>query len=47
MRDIVRDGVDNSDIWKNMWMPLEEKYKNEQEPEKYADIIINGTEILP
>lgn len=45
-RDISRDGVDNSDKWKNIWMPLEEKYKNEQEPNKSADYIIDGTKLL-
>lgn len=44
-RDIQRDGVDNSDKWKNIWMPLEEEYKNDQQPEKYADYIIDGTKL--
>jgi len=46
-RDITRDGVDNTDTWKNVWMPLEAKYKTEQEPDKSADYIIQGTNILP
>ena len=45
-RDILRDGVDNTEQWKNIWMPLEAKYKAEQEPEKTADYIIKGAEIL-
>ena len=45
-RDIMRDGVDNTDKWKNIWMPLEEKYKNEQEPNKSADYVIDGTKLL-
>lgn len=45
-RDIARDGVDNSDRWKNIWMPLEEKYENEQAPEKAADYIVKGNELL-
>jgi uridine kinase len=45
-RDILRDGVDNTDKWKNIWMPLEEKYKNEQEPNKSADYIIDGTKLF-
>ncbi len=45
-RDIERDGVDNTNKWKNIWMPLEEKYKNEQEPGKIADYIIDGTNFL-
>lgn len=46
-RDIKRDGVDNTDKWKNIWMPLEKKYKTEQEPNKSADYIIDGTKLLP
>jgi len=46
-RDITRDGVDNTDTWKNIWMPLEAKYKTEQEPDKSADFIIEGDKILP
>lgn len=42
-RDIKKDGVDSSEKWKDVWMPQEEKYKNEQEPEKKADYIIDGT----
>jgi uridine kinase len=44
-RDITRDGVDNSDQWKNIWMPLEEKYRTEQAPEKAADYIVDGAKI--
>jgi uridine kinase len=43
-RDIERDGVDNTDKWKNIWMPLEEKYKSEQEPDKIADFIIDSAD---
>ena len=41
-RDISRDGVDNTDKWRNGWMPQEEIYKNEQEPYQFADHIIDG-----
>jgi uridine kinase len=44
-RDIMRDGIDNTEKWKNIWMPLEEKYLQEQAPDKSADIIIHGEEI--
>ena len=44
-RDIKRDGIDNSDKWKNIWMPLEEQYRNQQHPEKYADYSIDGTKL--
>jgi uridine kinase len=42
-RDIKRDGIDNTDWWMNVWMPTEEKYRNEQKPNKVADFIIDGT----
>ncbi|MGD0174472.1 MAG: hypothetical protein ABSB78_14895 [Bacteroidota bacterium] len=45
-RDITRDGADNTDTWKNIWMPMEAKYKAEQEPDKSADYIIEGARIL-
>ncbi len=45
-RDIKRDGADNSDKWLNIWSPLEEKYKNEQQPNKTADYIIDGTKLF-
>jgi uridine kinase len=44
-RDIARDGVDNSEKWKNIWMPLEEKYQNEQSPKLSADFIIDGKKL--
>jgi uridine kinase len=44
-RDILRDGVDNSDKWKDKWMPLEENYVKEQEPDKAADYIVDGRNI--
>jgi len=44
-RDINGDGVDNSDKWKKVWMPLEKKYINEQNPKSKADYVINGEEI--
>ena len=45
-RDVKRDGMDNTKKWKNIWMPLEERYINEQEPDKIADYIIEGVNIL-
>jgi uridine kinase len=44
-RDIQRDAVDNSDKWKNVWMPLEAKYKTEQTPDRFADTILDGAEL--
>ncbi len=45
-RDRERDGIDNSDQWKKIWMPLEEKYRIEQEPENTANFIIDGENIF-
>ena len=45
-RDIARDGVDNTVKWKKVWMPLEERYRIEQNPAKFADYIIYGTRSL-
>ncbi len=41
-RDLARDGVDNSEQWRTFWMPLEEKYRNEQEPYRCADHRMDG-----
>ena len=43
-RGIARDGVDNSEMWKDIWMPLEEKYRNEQKPNLSADFVFDGTQ---
>ena len=43
-RDIARDGVDNSKMWEDIWMPLEEKYRNEQKPDQCADFVFDGTQ---
>lgn len=43
-RDIARDGLDNSEMWKDIWMPLEEKYRNEQKPNLSADFVFDGTQ---
>jgi uridine kinase len=44
-RDINGDGVDNSEKWKRVWMPLEKKYISEQNPKRKADYVINDEEI--
>jgi uridine kinase len=41
-RDIYGDGVDHSEKWKKVWMPLEKKYISEQNPKSKADYVING-----
>jgi uridine kinase len=41
-RDILRDGIDQTDKWKNVWMPLEEKYVIEQQPKASADYVVDG-----
>jgi uridine kinase len=46
-RDINQDGVDNSDKWKKEWMPLEVKYEKEQNPKRYADIVVDGLRLFP
>ena len=40
-RDKVRDGVDNTDKWQNIWMPQEKEYIESQKPQLRADYIIN------
>lgn len=42
--DLARDGVDNSEQWRTFWMPLEEKYRNEQRPDRFADYRWDGGE---
>jgi uridine kinase len=45
-RDIKRDGIDNSEKWKNIWMPQEERYIAEEKPKECADYIIDGVNIF-
>ena len=40
-RDKVRDGADNTDKWRNIWMPQEKEYVESQKPQLRADYIIN------
>ncbi|MDP4010903.1 MAG: uridine kinase [Candidatus Roizmanbacteria bacterium] len=39
-RDKMRDGIDNSDKWKNIWMPNEKEYVDTENPKQYADYIL-------
>ena len=45
-RDNKRDGVDHSDQWKNIWMPLEEKHRKEQKLDQCADYVLNGRKLF-
>jgi len=45
-RDKKRDGIDNSEKWKKIWMPQEERYIAEENPEECADYIIDGIKLL-
>ena len=38
-RDKVRDGVNNTDLWRNIWMPQEKEYVESQKPQLRADYI--------
>jgi uridine kinase len=40
-RDKVRDGVDNTDKWLNLWMPQEKEYVKSQNPQLRADYTLN------
>lgn len=42
-RDEVEDGVDNTDKWINVWMPLEKEYVKSQNPKHFADYVIDGS----
>ena len=44
-RDIKSDGVDNTEKWKNIWMPAEKKYINTQHPQNYVDFVIEGNTV--
>jgi uridine kinase len=41
-RDKIRDGVDNTDQWLNIWMPQEKEYVESQNPRQRADYILKG-----
>ncbi len=39
-RDKIRDGVDNTDKWRTIWMPQEKEYVESQQPQLRADYIL-------
>ena|SRR3989344_2469844 len=41
-RDIELNGIDNSEKWKTYWLPKEDKYIKDEQPEKKADVVIDG-----
>lgn len=43
-RDLMVHKRDTSQEWQKEWMPEEERYINEQKPQKRADYIIDSTE---
>jgi len=43
-RDKIRDGVDNTDKWLNIWMPQEKEYVESQNPQQRADYVLNGVQ---
>jgi uridine kinase len=45
-RDKMMYGVDNTDKWVHMWMPEEKKYVESQNPQQYADYIIEGDGLI-
>lgn len=44
-RGIERDGENARHIWLNDWMPTEDKYIENQKPEKEADMVIDGSRL--
>lgn len=45
-RGLERDGEAARERWENDWMISEDVYVKEQQPEKRADILIDGTKLL-
>lgn len=41
-RDVALNGYDNREKWLEYWLPLEDKYIAEQNPQIEADIVINN-----
>ena len=39
-RDKIRDGIDNSEKWKTLWMPEEKEYVDLEKPQEKADFIL-------
>lgn len=42
-RDLNVYKVNTKDDWLNKWMPIEQKYVDEQRPQKKADFVLDGT----
>ncbi|WP_142063961.1 uridine kinase [Brevibacillus sp. AG162] len=43
LRGLERDGEAARDLWENQWMVAEDLYREQHEPHKRADFIIDGT----
>lgn len=41
-RDKIRDQLDNTDKWVNIWMPKEKEYIKSENPQQYADYILDA-----
>ncbi len=42
VRGIARDGEAMRSQWENVWEPEEDRYVEEQQPDRRADIVVNG-----
>ncbi|OGK29522.1 hypothetical protein A3B02_02245 [Candidatus Roizmanbacteria bacterium RIFCSPLOWO2_01_FULL_42_14] len=41
-RDIALNGIDNSDRWRDYWLPKEEEYIASENPHAKADVVVDG-----
>jgi len=45
-RGMERDGLKMKEQWENFWMKQEDEYVEKHKPHLYADIIVNGEQVL-
>lgn len=41
-RVLARDGPSRIDRWRNEWVPMEQRYVDEQRPWRHADVVVAG-----
>ncbi len=45
-RGLLRDGVENRDLWENEWMAAEDRYVEMHRPQDSADFTLDGSDVM-
>ena len=47
VREIERDGETRASKWTGLWMPAEDRYVQLDDPQRRADLLLDGTSTIP